>query len=972
MRKFSLVTILILFLLLPAFSLYSEAKVKVGVYQNEPKVFVDSTGRAKGVFVDIIEHIAAKEGWSIEYVLGTWDQGLNRLVAGEIDLMVDVAYSEERTRKFSFQQETVLSNWAQVYVSKGSDIQSILDLKGKKVAGLRGDMSYGRFTSTVEQFGIKCQFIDADEFIEIFRLVDSGAADAGIMSHFFGLKHENEFDVVKSPIVFNPMELRFASARGENIELLEAIDRHLVAMKSDSSSTYHKSINKWLATELSSQNYIPNWVWWLLGSALGMVALFFLHHVLLHKRVIKMTTELRNNNEVLQDEIAVREKAEDELTIHKGQLEDMVTERTSDLRESEERYRSIFENATMGIFRTTAAGRILTANPAGADILGYESVEDLIETITDLAQQLYANPEERKFVLKLMQEQGKATLELDLLRKNGSVVASKLNMWTVTDNDGNLRFLEGFIEDITERKEAEEKLRLYHRVFMASTDGISMIDMDGNTLEYNSAMLEAAGYNAEEYRKIRPLDLFVEEDAQKMMNSVREIGSFHGETRFRHRDGTIAYVDMSIFPIINEDGTISCLVGIGHNVTERKLAEEKLQRSEKKYRELVQNANSIILRMDVNGRITFFNEFAQSFFGYTEEEILGQNMVGTIVPEQESTGRDLKTMIYDIIRNPNKYGNSENENIRRDGKRVWIAWANRPIYDSNGNVSEILCIGNDISELKQARISLEKAYQNLQEAQSRLIQSEKMASLGMLVAGIAHEFNNPISAVQSANDTLESGIAKFEILCDEYAAQTNSVPPQAHKILAAIRNCQKVIEKGTERVASIVQRMKTFARLDEAEMQQADLNQNLRDTAAVFKHELKSGVILRMDLQELPTLRCSPARLNQLFIQLLRNANQACGDNAEILICSRVDRDAICIAISDTGIGIPQEDIDRIFDPGYTTRGVGIGIGLGLGLPICYQIAQEHNGRIDVESSVGSGSTFSVILPLDSAKLGDI
>ncbi len=840
MRKLSL-TMIFLFLLLSVFALNGETKVQVGIYQNEPKVFVDSTGKAQGVFVDIIEYIAAEEGWVLEYVPGTWEQGLGRLIAGEIDLVMDIAYSQERTEKFSFQKHTVLSNWAQVYVSKGSDIQSMLDLEGKNVAGMKDGISYERLISTVKQFGIECNFVETDGYMEIFQLVENGTADAGVISNLFGIKHERNFDVVKSPIIFNPMELRYATAKGQNTEILEAIDRHLVAMKSDSNSVYHKSINRWIATDIGPRLGIPNWVWWALGCALGIGGLFFLHNLLLHKRVRIMTAELRSNNEQLQGEIAVRKEAEAELTEHKEHLEDMVEERTSELRESEERYRSIFENATMGIFRTSAEGRILTVNPAGADILGYDSVEDMIDTITDLAQQLYAKSEERQVVLKLMQEQGKATLELDFLRKDGSVLDAKLNMWAVLDDDSNLRFLEGFIEDISERKKAEEKIRLYHRVYMASTDGIYVIDMDGNSLEYNPAMVELSGYTNEEYRYIKPTDLLVQEDAQRLNDSVRETGYFSGEIRFQRKDGDVAYVDMSVFPIWHTDGTTRCLAGVGHNVTERKLAQDEL----------------------------------------------------------------------------------------------------------------------------------EEAYRNLQEAQSRLIQSEKMASLGMLVAGIAHEFNNPISAVQSAGDMLKTGIDKFEVLFDQCADRTNSKALQEHKILTAIRNCQHVSETGAERVASIVQRMKTFARLDEAEIQQSDINQNLKDTIAVFQHELKPEITLRTDLQELPTLKCSPAKLNQLFLHLLKNANQACEDGAEILVSSRSDADAIRIAISDTGRGIPQEDIDRIFDPGFTTRAVGIDVGLGLGLPLCYQIAQEHHGSIEVESQIGSGSTFTVILPLNLENQSD-
>ena len=958
MRKFTLIIIYVLFQLSGAI-LHAETQVKVGVYQNEPKVFMDDTGKAQGVFVDIIEYIANEEQWSLQYVPGAWSECLDRLVNGEIDLMMDIAYSQERTLKFDFSEETVLSNWAQVYVSEESDIQSYLDLEGKSVAALKGDISYERFISTVEQFGINCHFVETDEYIEIFRLVDSGAADAGIISHFFGLKREKEFNVVKSPIIFNPMELRFATSKGNNGHLLTAIDRHVRAMKGDQESVYHISRNKWLVTDFESRNDVPNWVWWTLGAIGFTIAFFFLHHTLLHTRLKIMTAELRENNDRLMDEIAVRISTEKELTKHREHLEEMVEERTRDLRESEERARSIFENATMGIFRTSAAGSILTTNPAGAAILGYDSVEEGIEAITDLAQQIYADPADRQKILELLQKQGKATLDVPLRRKDNTTLDAKLNLWTVTDDEGNLRFIEGFIEDITERKQAEEKLRLYHRVFMASTDGINITDLEGNLLEFNPAMLVESGYTAEEYREIDIRDIYAD-DTSEIADSMRATLTFQGEVRIKRKDGSLANVDLSIFPILHEDGAPSCLVGIGHDITERKRAEELVQRSEKKYRELVQNANSIIMRMDTQGRITFFNEFAQSFFGYTEEEILGQNAVGTVVPETGKEAEDMLRLLKNIGQNPEDYANYESQNTRRSGEQAWVAWANRPIFDSGGQLVEVLCIGNDISELRQARSNLEEAYRNLQKTQTRLIQSEKMAALGMLVAGVAHEFNNPISAVQSASDTLETGIGKFEVLCGE---QMGKMSVEEKKVLAVIKSCQRIIASGTERVASIVSKMKAFARLDEAEIQRVNINQNLEDTIAVFQHEIKSGIALRRDLQEIPMLICSPAKLNQLFIQLLRNANQACEDGGEIFISSHSDGKAIYVTISDTGQGIPEEILDRIFDPGFTTRSGGVGVGLGLS--ISYQIAQEHRGRIDVESEVGKGSKFVVVLPLN-------
>ena len=160
------------------------------------------------------------------------------------------------------------------------------------------------------------------------------------------------------------------------------------------------------------------------------------------------------------------------------------------------------------------------------------------------------------------------------------------------------------------------------------------------------------------------------------------------------------------------------------DITERRKTEEALRKNEAKYRELVENANSIILRRDPEGRITFFNEFAQRFFGFREEEILGRNVVGTIVPEKESSGRDLAQMIRDISRHPERYATNENENVLRNGKRVWVAWTNKPILDPDGKLVEILCIGNDITERKRAEERLaesEVKYRTLVEGMSEAV-----------------------------------------------------------------------------------------------------------------------------------------------------------------------------------------------------------------------------------------------------------
>lgn len=174
-------------------------------------------------------------------------------------------------------------------------------------------------------------------------------------------------------------------------------------------------------------------------------------------------------------------------------------------------------------------------------------------------------------------------------------------------------------------------------------------------------------------------------------------------------------------------------------INERKLVEDALRESESKYRELVQNASSIILRMDPEGNVTFFNEFAQSFFGYTEDEIFGKNVVGTIVPEADSTGQDLAAMILDLGSHPENYSSNENENIRRNGQRVWVSWTNKAIEDENGRVLEILCVGNDITENKRVERKRSLAEQALKKREAELEEQtlnleEANAALKVLLA----------------------------------------------------------------------------------------------------------------------------------------------------------------------------------------------------------------------------------------------
>jgi PAS domain S-box-containing protein len=265
---------------------------------------------------------------------------------------------------------------------------------------------------------------------------------------------------------------------------------------------------------------------------------------------------------------------------------------------------------------------------------------------------------------------------------------------------------------------------------------------------------------------------------------------------------------------------------------------------------------------------------------------------------------------------------------------------------------------------------LARANRELRETQSQLVQSEKMASLGSLVAGIAHEINTPVGAISSMHDTLVRALRKLEGTLNEEHPGIVGASPSLQSALALVQEANRVIESATQRVTEIVRRLRSFARLDQAELKKADIHEGLEDTLALVHHELKHNIVVKREYGKIPLIACYPGRLNQVFLNLLNNARQAIRGKGEILLRTFLQDDHVHIEVRDSGTGIAPEHLRKIFDPGFTTKGVGVGTGLGLS--ICYQIVQDHRGEIRVESEPGKGSTFTVILPTNLDQLGPL
>jgi signal transduction histidine kinase len=303
--------------------------VRVGIYENQPKIFTDDNGNASGFWPDIIGYIASEENWKIDYIHGTWSQCLERLENNEIDVMPDVALTEERNSLFDFSHEIVYTSWSMVYTRKGVDIQSILDLEGKNIAVLKGSVNVegpDGIKVLVNKFDINCTFTEVDSYTRVFELVKSGDADAGVVSKDFGYQHEADFNLVKTAIIFQPSPLYFAFPKNSSLTpyLIERIDHHMKGLKQDYDSIYYQSLGKWFGEKHTEKSVIPVWFIWALGGTGGLILLLAGGGLLLRAQVRSRTKELT-------EEIKEHKRAEEKLARYRHRLEVLVEARTAEL-----------------------------------------------------------------------------------------------------------------------------------------------------------------------------------------------------------------------------------------------------------------------------------------------------------------------------------------------------------------------------------------------------------------------------------------------------------------------------------------------------------------------------------------------------------------------------------------------------------------------------------------------------------------
>lgn len=533
---------------------------------------------------------------------------------------------------------------------------------------------------------------------------------------------------------------------------------------------------------------------------------------------------------------------------------------------------------------------------------------------------------------------------------------------------------DGVVTDITVRKEAEEAIRQSEerfRLIMENlTDLVAVLDLEGHRL-YNSPSYRSILGDPDRLRGSCSFEEIHPDDRERVQASFRETVCTGAGQRLEYRlvddAGTVRHIESQGSVIRDEQGGVSKVLVVSRDVTERQQAEAARRESERKYRELVEHANSIILRWTRDGRILFLNEFGQRFFGYTEAEICGRHVIGTLVPETESGGRDLPSLMDELCANPAAFEQNVNENMRRNGERVWIAWTNKIMLDPQGQVAGILSIGVDITarkrmeeELRATQATLEERVlvrtTELAEARDRAEAADRLKSA--FLATMSHELRTPLNSIIGFTGILLQGLAGP--LNAEQTRQLEMVRTSGRHLLALINDVLDIskIEAGELQVAC----------------EPFDVSASIAKVVGlVLPLAQKKGLALHAHLApELDRIVSDPRRVEQILLNLLNNAIKFT-ERGEVTLraelvpdATRAASTALRIAIADTGIGIKPEDLAMLFHP---FRQIDTGLarnheGTGLGLAICRRLADLLGGEIRAESEWQQGSVFTVMLPV--------
>jgi nitrogen fixation negative regulator NifL len=633
------------------------------------------------------------------------------------------------------------------------------------------------------------------------------------------------------------------------------------------------------------------------------------------------------------------------------------------LRESEERFSSAFEHAAIGMALVAPDGRWLKVNRALCESVGYTTEELLGRTFQDIT-----HPDDLQADLGVLRQMLTGELrthqmEKRYFHKQGHVVWVLLTVSLVRTAAGQPLYFIAQIQDITDRKRNEERLRLQSTALEAAANAVVITERDGSILWTNPAFTKLTGYTAAEVVGQNPRVLKSGEHDEafyrNLWKTVTSGNVWRGDMINRRKDGSLYSEEMTITPVRNERGEVTHFIAIKQDVTDRQQTERSLRESEELFRSLSASSPLGIFLTDTRGLFTYINPRCRQILGCSLIESQNNGWTKVIHPDDREAAwqhwleyvQSAKGEYSYEYRIQNPDGTTRFAHVRaaplRSEERASMGFV--------GSIEDITQHRRSEDELRESKQSLERALQELRAAHDQVVQQERLRALGTMASGIAHDFNNALAAI----------LGFTELLCNR--------PENLADTKKTLRYLQ-MINTAAQDAGIVVNRLREFYRQrDEGEVfAPVDLNKLIEQAVSLTQPKWKNqaeakGVTIRVvtEFERIRPVAGSEAGLREALTNLIFNAVDAMPQGGTITVRTRSANSRVIMEVADTGMGMTEEVRQRCLEPFFTTKGDR---GTGLGLSMVYGILQRHRGSVEIETAPGKGTTFRLSLPAAQEK----
>ncbi len=737
--------------------------------------------------------------------------------------------------------------------------------------------------------------------------------------------------------------------------------------------------------------------------------------------------ELQGFSQVMQDITKQKQSAEEKMQL------------IASLQASEKKFRSLYESTTDAVMLLDEQG-FLDCNPATLRLFGCSTESEFCgKHPAEFSPLLQSNGQDSTSLyqerINTALEMGNCRFDWRHCRLDGSEFPAEV-LLTSMDIGGKMG-LQAVVRDITYRVQAEDALKQaneilecrvkertsqleaaikqlslseekFSKAFRSSPDPMTITTFaEGKFLEVNDSFLSALGYSREEVidRTVPELNIWVkQQDRLDFRQNLQEQGVVRSqECEFRMKSGSVMVCLLSA-ELINLEGEL-CMLAVMTDITDRKHAEEALRESQRALSTLMSNLPGMAYRFrnDPDRSMEFVSEGCYQLAGYSPEEFIGTRQV-SIAKLTHPDDRDLLWNAVQVALEQNRPYQLNYRITDKNGELKWVWEQGLGVFSDAGELIALEGLITDISEQKrseealvrsqteltQQKIQLENTLHELQQTQAVLIHTEKMSTLGQMVAGVAHEINNPVSSVcgnlvhvgHYTEDLLDL-IDMYQQHCAQPPAsiQNKIEDIELEFLLEDLPKAMSSMQIGADRIREIVRSLRTFSRKDDSQMSKVNLHEGIEGTLLILQSRLKARgnypeIAVIKDYGNLPLVECYSGKINQVFMNLIGNAidaieeynegrsvAEAKASRSKIKIRTEVQNSKAVIRISDNGPGMPEQVCQQLFEAFFTTKPAGKGTGLGLS--ISYKVIEEHGGKLSCVSAPGQGAEFIIEMPIE-------